>query len=534
MDYVNRYMQKLMDTILDVRYSDLELALDCCQKLLKEAECHSSAFGIAFAYVYLGDYYLAQNDTVNCGPCLIKAKELCLLNSFQELYMQVCHFTGIYYSLLYDEQSSLQYYLDALELARLLGEVRLECLILNNIADIFQCRDDFNEAKRYFLQALNRLVDSNYPQNERHKTLILSGLSELFIFSGDLPMAELYLHQCEAVQTELESDKSYQRLVICKNRCCYAGLNKDSENARWYAEQLLKECQSFKDKYVVIGAMFPVCGVMIDLEEKAISHRLISELSNYCTTHELYNIQRLMALKIRYHKAFSGEDERNQSYQEFYHMLQEATAIENQVRTNGMKAKIHLRELIKHQEIMLAANKQLESEAHLDELTGIYNRRYMNKQLSKLGCSLDTKRVGIVMLDVDYFKEYNDNYGHAQGDQVLVSVAATLKKFSSESIYPGRYGGDEFICFCTDCQDGKIEDYIKNIRGEICALAILHEKSRYKKIITLSIGYSNCVIDNSINMATLVEQADQALYESKSRGRDRWSRYRAYTGATVT
>lgn len=169
--------------------------------------------------------------------------------------------------------------------------------------------------------------------------------------------------------------------------------------------------------------------------------------------------------------------------------------------------------------------KKMENIANVDSLTGLYNRRYFEKQLLN-GCSksYDTSiPMTLLMIDVDYFKKYNDLYGHPKGDECLRKVATSLQlETTSESGIVARYGGEEFSILLpkSDLNDAmKIGNRLcKNIKK----LKIEHEQSD-KKLVTLSIGVASLIAETEQDYLKLVKQADLALYKSKHNGRDQVS-----------
>ncbi len=169
--------------------------------------------------------------------------------------------------------------------------------------------------------------------------------------------------------------------------------------------------------------------------------------------------------------------------------------------------------------------KKMENIANVDSLTGLYNRRYFEKQLLN-GCSksYDTSiPMALLMIDVDYFKKYNDLYGHPKGDECLRKVATSLQlETTSASGIVARYGGEEFSILLpkSDLNDAiKIGNRLcKNIKK----LKIEHEQSE-KKLVTLSIGVASLIAETEQDYLKLVKQADLALYKSKHNGRDQVS-----------
>lgn len=163
---------------------------------------------------------------------------------------------------------------------------------------------------------------------------------------------------------------------------------------------------------------------------------------------------------------------------------------------------------------------------NIDQLTSLYNRRYFNKKVPseiKKAMRLN-KSVSFLMLDVDSFKLYNDNYGHINGDEALKQIAKVLKKtVKRSSDIAFRMGGEEFSVFIMEENDNKTSGPIvaRKILEEVYNLNIEHEYNESHKKITVSIGISIKKGSEKIDLDTLYKESDIALYEAKNTGKNK-------------
>ena len=172
------------------------------------------------------------------------------------------------------------------------------------------------------------------------------------------------------------------------------------------------------------------------------------------------------------------------------------------------------------------ANKRLESASYTDSLTSLHNRRYFNlvyeREIKR--ASRDNKYITFMMLDIDYFKQYNDTYGHIKGDAVLKSVASVFKELLKR---PGdfvfRLGGEEFGVLLTDTSEENSKIIAANICDAVKELKIEHEASKIDTYLTISIGVACCIADSALDEEILISKADEMLYAAKDSGRNRYS-----------
>ena len=168
-------------------------------------------------------------------------------------------------------------------------------------------------------------------------------------------------------------------------------------------------------------------------------------------------------------------------------------------------------------------NQELEKIAYIDSLTGVYNRRHFEGKLQQEWKRLarDRASMSIIMLDVDYFKLYNDTYGHQQGDKCLQQVAQTISAAVKRSgDFVSRYGGEEFVVVLPNTPIEGALQVAENIRTKIETLEIPHQASAVSKWVTGSLGIAALNCSNQSNPEILIQAADIALYNAKTSGRN--------------
>ncbi|MFQ6610561.1 MAG: diguanylate cyclase domain-containing protein, partial [Fidelibacterota bacterium] len=169
-------------------------------------------------------------------------------------------------------------------------------------------------------------------------------------------------------------------------------------------------------------------------------------------------------------------------------------------------------------------NQKLQTISMKDGLTGVANRRrfdeYLNTECKRM--SREHNPISLIMCDIDYFKKYNDAYGHQKGDQCLINVATTLEKATNRiSDLVGRYGGEEFGIVLPNTPLNGAVNLAKRIKEKIAKRKIPHKDSDVSGFVSLSLGVSCINPGADYDPKLLIEKADIALYEAKRNGRNR-------------
>ena len=163
--------------------------------------------------------------------------------------------------------------------------------------------------------------------------------------------------------------------------------------------------------------------------------------------------------------------------------------------------------------------QQLQKLASSDGLTQIANRRYFDQYLAQK--LTEQKKLSLILCDVDYFKLYNDTYGHQAGDVCLQQVANALRNSVRQFDLVARYGGEEFVVVLPNTDAQKALYIAERIQFKVRSLEIPHKSSRVSQFLTLSCGVAGCPPQSKISSTELIEAADQALYVAKQAGRNR-------------
>jgi len=193
------------------------------------------------------------------------------------------------------------------------------------------------------------------------------------------------------------------------------------------------------------------------------------------------------------------------------------------IKRFGRALECSLELIISNQELKIR-NKELERLSFKDGLTDIANRRLFDQMLDREWniAQRGHQPLSLILIDIDYFKKYNDDYGHQQGDDCLKRVAQALSRVVKRAVdLVGRYGGEEFVLLLPDTDTEHAIRLAENCRNIIFEQHIPYESSKICDVVTISVGVSTIIPSTGTQPSSLVDAADKLLYRAKKNGRNR-------------
>ncbi|MFO7888039.1 MAG: diguanylate cyclase [Eubacteriales bacterium] len=303
----------------------------------------------------------------------------------------------------------------------------------------------------------------------------------------------------------------------------------------------LKRLKNIENKYYIIDVYINIAKLKninnplealhyykkaIDISEKIDSKKKSCEI--YKNISETYETLGDYKLSLEYNKKHSNTDKEIMASNLGNKLEILNIEIENaKEKSKYIEIKKRLEQEIEYQkneiEKIKKTNETLFHKAYEDELTGIPNRRSINSYLKKILSDKINKNenIGVLMIDIDHFKNYNDFWGHAQGDVCLKKIASTINEIQESDKYIfGRYGGEEFVYVLRDTDYIKIKEIGDKIREVVENLDIYYTFEDKKHLLTVSVGGAYGKITKFNKFSNLMELADKELYKAKEKGRN--------------
>lgn len=516
-------VQELMEKIVSVQHIDLKQQKIYCDELCLLADQYEDPYAKAFALTYLSDWATNSRTHKECYLHLQEAFLLCREHQFSDLLLKLYNIAGMYNASHFDEISAVQNYLDGLKIAIQLDAIETQMVLLNNIGTLFNDKEDIPDALEYIGQAYELFLKHHKKIQCHADLIIILNIIELYLKSNRIEDAEdVYLHYVPAIK---ENGKESDIPIIHIFELYLAFATNHIEESIKLADYFINSGLHLNENRNLYFSFYrDVFQIMLKMEDKARAETLLRCMGSLCLVDDIEQQLQLHLCWINFAETFHMEDTLIVSYKQYYQLQKQINDVTNKFKADSMKEKILVNTIRDEKECIIKEKQVLESRVKIDGLTKLFNRSYFAMLIENFKANPKIKTIGIIILDVDYFKQYNDFYGHYQGDQVLQTVAQCLDMNTDSSIFAARYGGDEFICACINMQDEEIEDYIKRVIHDLNTHHIEHKKSTALDIVSISAGYSNLANDKDFSLDVAVNVADSALYQVKSNGRNNFTK----------
>lgn len=501
-----REIDRLIADIKRLQYDDVEKMYECCLKLKEYATQQNDDYMLCFANNYIIDYYYScktQQQTLKLANEVLAMNEE---KGYPDLLMQVYNLYAI--AVCHNDYSlATGYYLKSLKIAKELDDHIMIAKLNCNLGDVFLNLNRCDLAESYFIEALKH-VNMISPHLPEYKSIrfILCYLVMTYCDKGKLDEAYQVMNENESLFQGAKADPLNQLWRALKALIHYE--NGEIEESLIYIDDILNcEIYGFRVNeimYLMHNVLLNITFQIKDKERTKCLYHLL-EKNDFGKTGIRYQIK-MLDMRIKYCLIFNDDKDLPELYAKYYQLMHQNEKENTDFCLNSVLYKI---ELFKEQE----EKKDIVKLSQLDELTKIYNRRFFHHKYSEV--KNKSELIGIILFDLDHFKQHNDSLGHLNGDLILKDFASCLQQ-NDENIVSCRFGGDEFICICVDCDEKMIIHFIEQVYA--CFEAYNHEG------ITISCGYYN-TYSHCLSKEELINNADFYLYFVKDNGKNGYYGY---------
>jgi diguanylate cyclase (GGDEF)-like protein len=436
-------------------------------------------------------------------------------------------------------EPALEYFLKALHLLEETEDYITMSRLYNNMGEVYREVENLDDALISYNKALNLCEKYNYLNNT---AVILANMGEIYFKKKDYS----YSFECYKKSYDiLIKHDDITALSEVENRIGKIHfIQNEFDKARACYNNALTQLEKIENKFFAIGVLINLA----ELEMIANEELFLFYLAKAVKYGEEINARKKLSQIYKMITEFyerKGDYELSLEFYKRYHLM--GQEIETTVISHKLEIiKMELGKLFRGDEVekitvlnkqleqdianqnklldtMEKANRNLSIEVLSDELTNIPNRRGVNNYLSMVWKESEIKpfNLALLMMDIDYFKRYNDCYGHLEGDTCIKKIADCLKSvFGNRCGIVGRFGGEEFVCFIKDIEYKDVLEIAELLRSSVEKLEMNYLWNDVCYPVTISIGgIYGCSSDfNSIqNMYSI---ADEELYKAKNEGRN--------------
>ena len=511
-------IRKIMSEIIKSKYANVEKTRKMCYRLIEMSEKEHYNYGIAFGNYYLCELCMYEDDIDGMISGVIDFIPYVTDNRFNDLLMRSYNILGIAFYMKGNLITAMDYLLKAAECKECDDYEAILALVYGNISCIYGSIDAYEDQ----LRCCKKTYELYRKQTERPelivpKMLAVINMADVYLKLGEIEKAGKCLKK---IENHKQRDKikevawfDYSVLMFK-----YEFLSGNYEKAYECLDTISNADAGIFDQRIRFEGYIDVCTMLIEHGEYARITGMIDYLTQKAKTPEIRRLKIALAeLEVSYYKAIEDKENLFKAYEKFYEYKMQLREKEAEDNLGSLKARIALKKAMDDKIEIMKNNSELKNLAEIDELTTLPNRRKYEIVINEMHREAVLKRVnlGVILIDVDCFKQYNDTYGHVKGDSCLRKIGKQIKNEMNENILCARYGGDEFCVILLNKSNEFVIKCAKRIENSISKLDIRHETSTRLDKVSITTGVCNYVPDELSTIEEFINKADENLYHIK-------------------
>ncbi|MBP7059752.1 MAG: GGDEF domain-containing protein [Lachnospiraceae bacterium] len=524
---INRYsidIQKLIQQIEYERYNDSLKAIEDCDKLKKIGNDINDNSLVGYSCYTKGELNYLNNDIPNFYREMLNCLQPLEQEHEWSTLVMANNMLGIMALNRGNAPFAMDYYIRALDLCRRYRLIDLEWIVHMNIGTLYLNVDDKKNALAHLKEGYSYIHEH---RNEWDSVINLTAayvnIGKAYLVLNDIDQAEEYWKRLEGECLSHIEEKDKVSAY-----CFGARLYKTLGDKTSMLECITNLNAIFQNNTIAIMDVFDdvyeYLTMLIEIKDK--ENFAIIWVNSYELTKKTTIIdmeRRLIELQLNYYIVF----EENEAYASAvleYAMISMAEAKERSLMVSNMIAlRTSLQDLTTINHKVERENEILQRKSETDPLTGLYNRFGLNDYWEKAfeKAYHNKSEIAMEILDIDYFKEYNDNYGHQAGDRCLIMISDCIKALQRRGgIFCARYGGDEFVIIFEGYNEKEVTEIVEELTERIEQAHLEHKFSKAADVVTISQGVC-CGIPNGTEKAfDYMHSADVMLYQVKESGKN--------------
>lgn len=521
-DEYNEAVKAWINEVLRNRGVNAELMLKYCADIGQYGEKTNDAKLLGFAFYYSGETYYVLNNVDDFFCCITKAVPYLDQSKQWTMVARAYNMMAITSLNRGNSPIAMDYYLTGLGYCKKYQLREEENIIRLNLGNLYLSNGQYAEAQKYFEDVL-RYVEQDCESDDYYSLMscIVVNIGRCYLFGEKTE----YVQEClDYLDREcMPHLQKPERLNVFCFKAHYYNVVGHISKRDACIEEIHEQIDADMAVMDVFDDFYELCELLLECGTEDTFWDILNVLEKLTKNAKIINLQRrIISLKIEYYRTHHD----NAGYLQatgLYYELSEIMEKENrQMIANMLSVRNSLERSNERRREVEQANARLQKKSETDPLTNLANRYRLNTYANQtFGRVLGSgKQFAVEILDIDYFKEYNDNYGHQAGDVCLAAIAEELKRMQNDRIFCARYGGDEFVIIYEGMTSREVFAQAEHLRERIVARSMEHAYSKALPVVTISQGICHDTPGEENRAADFLRVADNMLYRVKRESRN--------------
>lgn len=508
--------------VLENIRNDNDRVLEYCHKIIELADETSDEDALGFAYFYIGEVEYLTNSIDEMFDSMLNA--LRYLGNSDQWYLaaRVYNVMGITSVSRGNTVAAMEYYMSGLYICEEHDVKSVQSSIELNLGYLYLDAGVYKEAEEYFLKAYNGYVRT--PAEKRRNetlTMIYTNLATCHLLADELDKAKEYIGKLKDECQALFSNMDYiyvECLEVRFHHICgdYESRDKiiDDVKRRLSGNVLIMD---------IFDDIYDFCNLMMEIDRLDVLQEIIERLDEPIKKTQINNLKRkFLTLKIKLYMKNGDKEACDGALISFFDLSEKLEKDKQKMIASILHVRNSVDKMKDKQRVLEAEKLKLLERSETDQLTGIANRyrlvQYAQSSLAK--CKRERIPLSYEVLDIDYFKQYNDAYGHQAGDECIKVVAGILSDIQNDSIFAARYGGDEFVVIYVGMSVEEVVRTAEVLKRRVQELGSVHKGAGVDVGVTISQGICHCIPEEDSKDRDYLYSADIMLYNVKRKKRN--------------
>ena len=508
--------------VLENRRNDNDMVLEYCHKIIELADETSDEDALGFAYFYIGEVEYLTNSIDEMFGSMLNALRY-LGNSGQWcLAARVYNVMGITSVSRGNTVAAMEYYMSGLYICEEHDVKSVQSSIELNLGYLYLDAGVYKEAEEYFLKAYNEYVRT--PAEKRRNetlTMIYTNLATCHLLADELDKAKEYIGKLKDECQASFSNMDYIYVECLEVR--FHHICGDCESRDKIINDVKRRLSGNVLIMDIFDDIYDFCNLMIEIDRLDVLQEIIERLDEPIKKTQINNLKRkFLTLKIKLYMKNGDKEACDGALVSFFDLSEKLEEDKQKMIASILHVRNSVDKMKDKQRVLEAEKLKLLERSETDQLTGIANRyrlvQYAQSSLAK--CKKERIPLAYEVLDIDYFKQYNDTYGHQAGDECIKVVAGILSDIQNDSIFAARYGGDEFVVIYVGMSVDEVVRTAEVLKRRVQELGSVYKGACVDVGVTISQGICHCIPEEDSKDRDYLYSADIMLYNVKRKKRN--------------